>query len=66
MTYLTKTLGKLSASHFFRCRSEPLSLVDIEEGEGRPASPDFYEPGNDLVPRGSFERLLDTTSSVSS
>jgi hypothetical protein len=52
MTYLTKTLGKLSASHFLRCRSERLSLVDIEEGEGRPASPNLYETGNDLVSHG--------------
>jgi hypothetical protein len=49
MTYLTKTFGKLSASHFLRCRSERLSLVDIEEGEGRPASPSFYGTGNDPV-----------------
>jgi hypothetical protein len=49
MTYLIKTLGKLSASHFLRCRSERLSLVDNEEGEDPPASPNFYETGNDLV-----------------
>jgi hypothetical protein len=66
MTCLTMTLGKLSASHFLRCRSERLSLVDIEDGEGRPASPNFYETGNDLVSHGGFERLFDTTSSVSS
>jgi hypothetical protein len=50
MTYLTMTLGKLSATHFLRCRSERLSLVDIEEGEGRPASPNFHGTGHDPVP----------------
>jgi hypothetical protein len=49
MTFLTNTLAKLSASHFLRCRSERLSLEDIEEGEGRPASPSFYGTGNDPV-----------------
>jgi hypothetical protein len=49
MTYLTTTLAKLSASHFLRCRSERLNLVDIEEGEGRPATPSFYGTGNDPV-----------------
>jgi hypothetical protein len=53
MTYLTMTLGKLSATHFNSCRSERLSLVDMEEGEGRPASPNFYGTGNDPVPHGN-------------
>jgi hypothetical protein len=53
-------------SHFLRCRSERLSLVDIEEGEDRPASPNFYETKNDLDSHGSIEPLFDTTSSVSS
>jgi hypothetical protein len=55
MTCLTMTLGKLSATHFLRCRSERLSSEDVEEGEGRPASPNFYETGNDPVCHGSFE-----------
>jgi hypothetical protein len=66
MTYLTKALGKLSPTHFLRCRSERLSLGNIEEGEGRPASPNFYETGNDPVCHGTFDRLFDTTLSVSS
>jgi hypothetical protein len=57
MTYLTKTLGKLSASHFLHCRSERLFLVDIEEGEDRPASPNFYETGNDLPVVSNWSRL---------
>jgi hypothetical protein len=55
MTYRTKTLGKLSAAHLLRCRSERLSLEDIEGGEGRPASANFDETGNDPVYQGSFD-----------
>jgi hypothetical protein len=46
---LTRRLDKLSAAHFLRCRSERHSLEDIEEGGGRPPSPNFYETGNDPV-----------------
>jgi hypothetical protein len=49
MSYLTKTLDKLSITHFLRCHSERLSLEDVEELEGRPASPNFSETGHDPV-----------------
>jgi hypothetical protein len=60
MTFIAKTLGKLSIAHLLHSRSERLIVEDIEKGEAPPASP------NDPDYHGSFEWLFDTTSSVTS
>jgi hypothetical protein len=64
MTFFTNALAKRSVSHFICCRSERLSLVDIEEEEVRPPLTNFCGIGNNPVSHGSFERLLDNIFDV--